>query len=222
MSLRSDGDKDFTGLDELIEEIIVDAYGDDEQLWAFRQVIEDNIILPTDALVIGEPVWVIEIDYDGNERRGLTAKCRREDGSEYVLPAAEVVFPEDSTAALYIAAYRMWLGLDPYQGQDLSSKPRKRPPMVAAGDIDLSLSFEFVVHSVKERAARCRLPGQDKFILFRSSGIFELVPGEIVKVAPRKQWVFKGYSYLSGEIESTRLDVGALGLAPLRLEKMGL
>ena len=30
-------------LDALIDEIIVDAYGDDEQLWAFRQVLEDEL-----------------------------------------------------------------------------------------------------------------------------------------------------------------------------------
>jgi len=40
--------------------------------------------LPADAFVVGEPVTVLEIDYDGNERRGLTVRCRREDGSEDV------------------------------------------------------------------------------------------------------------------------------------------
>ena len=29
-------------LDELIEQITVDAYGEDEQLWAFRQAFEDE------------------------------------------------------------------------------------------------------------------------------------------------------------------------------------
>ena len=29
-------------LDRLIEEIITDAYGDDEQLWAFHSVLEDG------------------------------------------------------------------------------------------------------------------------------------------------------------------------------------
>jgi len=43
-------------------------------------VPRDRIELPTDVFVIGEPVSVVEIDYDGNERRGLTAKVRRGDG----------------------------------------------------------------------------------------------------------------------------------------------
>ncbi|PYR95421.1 MAG: hypothetical protein DMG15_29020 [Acidobacteria bacterium] len=38
-----DGDADLA---DLIEEITVDAYTDDEKLWAFRQVIEDEVDLP--------------------------------------------------------------------------------------------------------------------------------------------------------------------------------
>jgi hypothetical protein len=61
-------------LNELIAQITVDAYGDIEQLWAFRQAFEDGVGTPCEALVIGEPVSVVKFDYDGNERRGLTAK----------------------------------------------------------------------------------------------------------------------------------------------------
>lgn len=46
-------------LSNLIEEIIVDAYGDDEQLSAFRQVIGDEVPMPADAFVIGEPVTML-------------------------------------------------------------------------------------------------------------------------------------------------------------------
>ena len=70
--------KELKTLDEMIAEITVDAYGDDEQLWAFRQAFEDDVTLPADGFVIWEPVSVIAVDYDGNERRGLTARCRRE------------------------------------------------------------------------------------------------------------------------------------------------
>jgi hypothetical protein len=98
-------------VDELIEEITVDANGDDEQLWAFRQAFEDRVDWPVDAIVIGQPVSALSIDYDGNERRGLTARCRREDGSEHVVAAADVVFPRASTAGRYLGAYRQWMGL---------------------------------------------------------------------------------------------------------------
>ena len=39
-------DDDDADLADLIEEITVDAYTDDEKLWAFRQVIEDEVDLP--------------------------------------------------------------------------------------------------------------------------------------------------------------------------------
>ena len=110
MKRKKGSGNDSAGLDELIEEITVDAYGDDEQLWAFRQACEDNLELPADAHVIGESVSVRLIDYDGNERRGLTAACRRVNGSEHIVSAAELSFPAGSVAARYIAAYRKWLG----------------------------------------------------------------------------------------------------------------
>ncbi len=98
MNTRGNRENDFTALDKLIKEITVDAYGDDEGLWAFRQAFEDVVNLPTDVFVIGE----------------------------------------------------------------------------------------------------------------------------IVTVKSRKQWRFAGHPYLSGEIESSRLNVAALSLVPLRLEEIGM
>ena len=66
MSRSKRYDKDLAVLDELIEETTVDAYSDDEQLWAFRQAFEDNVTVPCDGFVIGEPVSVTAFDYDGN------------------------------------------------------------------------------------------------------------------------------------------------------------
>jgi hypothetical protein len=43
-----------------------------------------------------------------------------------------------------------------------------------------------------------------------------------VTIKPRKQWRYAGHQYLSGEIESTRFDVAALGLVPLGLEEFGM
>ena len=212
---------DPAALDELIEEITVDAYGDDEQLWAFRQAFEDEVSLPADGFVIGEPVAVVEIDYDGNERRGLTAKCRRADGSEPVVGASDVVFPEESGGARHVAAYRKWLGLEPYPPRVPDSR-RKRQHKATSDDLDLGGPVELIVLSVKERAARCRLLGRDRVITLRARHLWDLVPGEIVTVKPGKLWRYGGHPYLSGEIESKRLDVAALGLVPLRLEEKGM
>ena len=98
----------MTKIDNLIEDILVDAEGG-EQFWAFRQALEDECCLPREAFVIGEQVTALSIDYDGNERRGLTARCQRKDGSKHVIAACDLAFPRGTTAALHIAAYRRWL-----------------------------------------------------------------------------------------------------------------
>ena len=138
-------------LDRLIEEIVVDAYDDDEQLWAFRQAFEDNVAMPAEAFVVGEPVKVMMIDYDGNERRGLTAKCQRGDGVEQVMAACDLVFPEGSTAARYLAAYRKWLGIEPHPQGSLS-RTRRRPQKATEEDIDMTRDVELIAVAVKGNA----------------------------------------------------------------------
>jgi len=209
-------------LDEMIAEITVDAYGDDEQLWAFRQAFEDDVTLPADGFIIGEPVSVIAVDYDGNERRGLTARCRREDGSEYLIAVSDVVLPQTSVGASYIAAYRRWLNLDPYLSETQKPSRRRRQHKAAEDEFDLNKPLELVTLSVKERAARCRLLRSERVITLRTSRLWELVPGAIATVKPVKQWRYGGYPYLSGEVQSTRIDVKALDLVPLGLEDMGM
>ncbi|MFV2072956.1 MAG: tetratricopeptide repeat protein [Thermoanaerobaculales bacterium] len=221
MRRKGQRDKTLAAVDELIDEITVDAFGDDEKLWAFRQAFEDNVPLPADAFVIGEPVSVVEIDYDGNERRGLTAKCRREDGSEHVVAATDVVFLEGSSGARHMAAYRKWLNVDPCHARSEAPR-RKREHKANADDVDLSKPVELVALSVKESSARCRLLGSDRVITLRASRLWEVVPGGIVKVNPLKLWRYAGHPYLSGDVESTRIDVGALELVPLGLEDWGM
>jgi hypothetical protein len=207
-------------LDRLIEEIVVDAYDDDEQFWAFRQAFEDNVAMPAEAFVVGEPVTVMTIDYDGNERRGLTARCRREAGLEQVIAACDLIFPEGSTGARYVAAYRRWLGIELHPQGSLS-KTRRRPPKATEDDIDMTRDVELIVVAVKGNAVSCRLPGKDRVITLRTTRLWDLVPGEVINVTPRKQWRYKGHPYLSGEIEAWRLDIPALGLTPLKLKEMG-
>jgi hypothetical protein len=214
-------DEKLADLDELIRQITDDAHGDDEQLWAFRQAFEDDVTLPADGFVIGEPVSVTAIDYDGNARRGLVARCRREDGSEHVVAASEVVFAEGSAGARQVAAYRKWLGLDPCPLGPRGTPRHRREHKATAGDLDLRAPVQLIVLSIKERAARCRLLGTNRTITLRARRLWDVVPGEIVTVTPHKQWSYSGHPYLSGEIESVRLDVRALELVPLRLEETG-
>ena len=126
MGKRQARSEEFAALDALIGDIIVDAHDDDEQLAGFEAVIEDEVLLPADAFVLGEPVSVLKVDYSGSPLRGLTAMCRREDGSEYEIAVADVVFPEDSNGARYVAAYRRWMGLDPRPAVKQAPQRRKR------------------------------------------------------------------------------------------------
>lgn len=200
--------------DTLLEEILTDAYGEDEQLWAFRQVIEDKVSFPADALVIGEPVAVLQIDYDGNSRRGLTATCRRSDGSEYTFPASETVFPPGSPGAKYLGAYRQWMGLPPL-ATPRAGKARR--PTATGPELDLARPIELAVLAVREKSARCRVPGTGMELTLRSEDLWTVVPGEMITVEGRKQWRYGGHPYLSGGILRHRVDVSALGLTPLRL-----
>ena len=181
------GSNDSAGLASRVDEILVDAHGDDEQLWAFRQALEDNVPVPSDAIVIGEPVSVTAFDYDGNARRGLTARCRRADGSEHVVAAADVVFPRHSAGGRYLAAYRSWLGLEPFPPEVGTTARRKRQHKAAASDFDLAGPIELVALSVKDRAARCRLLGSERIVTLRATRVWGVIPAEIVVVHPRKQ-----------------------------------
>ena len=205
-------------LDALIDEIIVDAYGDDEQSWAFRHVLEDELELPKEAFVIGEPVTVLTLDYE-HERRGITARCRREDGTEYQVAACDLFFPRSTTAARYVAAYRKWLGIEPYpQGK---APTKHKPKKATQDDLDLTRDMELIALAVKGNAISCRIPGKGHVTL-RSTRSWDVVPGELITVTPHKKWRYAGHPYLSGEIKSWRLDVAALGLTPLTLEDEGM
>jgi hypothetical protein len=204
-------------LDDLVDGIVVDAYNDDEQLTAFETVIGDEVALPADASVVGEPVTVIKIDYDGNERRGLTARCRREDGSEYVVAACDLVFTEGSKGSDYIAAYRRWLGIDPYPKTSSRKKPKAKTE-----DLVVGKKADLVALAVKGSAVSCRIPGTDRVLTFRPAGVFEGVPGEIITVIPNKIWQYAGHPYVSGEITAWRTDIPGLGLTPLSLEEQGI
>jgi hypothetical protein len=120
-----------------------------------------------------------------------------------------------------VAAYRRWLGLEPYPPATTARAGLRRQHKAAPTDVYLCGPVELVALSLTEKAARCRLLGSDRAITLRASRLWDVVPGEIVVVKPRKQWSYAGHPYLSGEIASTRLDVNALGLVPLRLEDQG-
>jgi hypothetical protein len=214
---RSNG-SDFKSFEEIIEAVTCGAHGDNEQLREFSKLFKDELQLPADGFVLGEPVSVMAVKYDGNARRGLMAACRKEDGSEHIISLSDVTFAESTREAQYLAAYRKWVGLEPFP----VSSTARRKHRASEQDIDISRPVELILLNVKERAARCRIPGSERTITLRSRDVWRTAPGEIVTVRARKHWRFKGSPYLSGDVEFRRIDIPGLGLQPLRLEGRGI
>jgi len=206
----------------LLEGMLTDAHGDDEQLWALREGIEEGLDLPMDVHVVGEPLSLIAVDYDGNPRRGLTARCLREDGTEHRVTFADIQLAPDAAGYPYLAAYCRWLGVQPARARTPSgSGSSVRRHKASEEDIDLSRPVDLVVVAVKERAARCRFIGSERVITLRAGSLGGVVPGQVVTVRANKHWRHNGHPYLSGKITSARIDAAALELTPLVLNELG-
>jgi hypothetical protein len=99
-------------LDRVVEAILVDAYGDDEQYAAFLTVLEEETRLPAAATLLGIPVTVTGFRYT-NPARGVVALCQGpQEAGEVSL--ADLAFPPDTVTAWIHAAYRHYLGLQPF------------------------------------------------------------------------------------------------------------
>ncbi len=213
-------------LEELLAEILIDAFDDEEQLWAFRQAFKDNILVPCKATLAGEPVTVTKLSYNGNARRGLTAACERPDGSKHVVAAADIVLAGEAQQR-YITAYRKWMGiaLNPRVRKSAKSPaPASAKPAALAGGTPMEPggSVELAVLSMMSRAAHCRLLPSGEAVTLRAGRLWTVVPGYIARIEPAKRWTYGARPYLSGAIQSTWLDAAALQLTPLRLESHGM
>ena len=81
--------------------------------------------------------------------------------------------------------------------------------------IPLGEPVELVALAVKKSAIRCRTLQSGIPVTFRK--VRWWVEGEILTVLPEKLWRFKNTNYMSGKVESTRIDIPVLKLEPLRL-----
>lgn len=205
----------------LLVQIVGEAPDDDGQLWALHRAIEAAVVLPLDVHVVGEPMVLAAVEYDGNARRGLVARCRREDGIEHRIGLADVEVPARTPGAGHVAAYRVWMGIAPDTGAPATTQRGRRQHKAGDDDLDLSRPVELVVFAVKERAARCRLLGSGRVITLRAGSLYGIVAGHIVTVAPNKHWRHAGHPYLSGQITGARIDASGLGLVPLALRAAG-
>jgi hypothetical protein len=93
-------------LARLLEEALVDAYGESEELTGLYTMIEDNLELPFDTKVLDLPVTVERIDFnDGSE---IVAICRK-GAKRQAIPILDLPLPSPRPAGVeWIEAYRFW------------------------------------------------------------------------------------------------------------------
>ena len=98
-------------LDAILQELLVDAYGDAEQLTAFEEAFRQEVRFPFPARVVGTSIDVVGIEFSGDPRQGLIAVCERE-GERYRVGLADLTpGPVTVATSRLIGAYRRRLGL---------------------------------------------------------------------------------------------------------------
>ena len=94
-------------LDNLIDDITVDAHDIDEQLMGFEAAFDEEANLPCLGTVVGEEVEVLSVSR-GDNRRELIATCQRR-GRHYEIALLDLDTNADPTTERLIAAYRRWV-----------------------------------------------------------------------------------------------------------------
>jgi hypothetical protein len=93
-------------LDRMIEEAIIDAYGDSEQITGFYTMLEDNLAVPFQTEILGIEVTVDGIDMTDDDQ--IVAVCVRGKSRQRV-PILELPLPDPPPkGAEWIEAYRRW------------------------------------------------------------------------------------------------------------------
>lgn len=93
-------------LEELVEEAIVDAYGESEQRTGFLTMLENDLTLPFETEIFGVTVTVDRIDFTDAEE--IVAICRRGTHRQ-AIPVLHLPLPSPPPpGAEWIEAYRYW------------------------------------------------------------------------------------------------------------------
>ena len=95
-----------TALDALIEEAIVDAYGDDEQRVGFLTTLQERLDMPVEVQILGAPAKVERIDEVDHQ---IVAICRS-GRFRQAIPILELPLPDSRpVGAEWIEAYRRFV-----------------------------------------------------------------------------------------------------------------
>jgi hypothetical protein len=165
--------KPSTDVVALLAEMLVDARGDDEQLTALVEGISEALDFPLDVHVVGEPLSLLAVDYRGNARRGLIARCRRQDGTEYGVSLADIERPPEAARMRRKNPMRGETTLEQYirklvgaaatkQGHQRSLGRRLPPFRGESGVQALLKDAEYTIGRRRDEETRYRQDGESK------------------------------------------------------------
>jgi Calcium binding len=104
---KKEKDKDRARLDPLIEEATVDCYNEAEEHMGFMNMIDENVVCPFKATVIGEEVEVVELR-SPEAGFGLNAVCRYK-GKDYNIDINSLGWPKIKPEGFeWIEAFQVW------------------------------------------------------------------------------------------------------------------
>jgi hypothetical protein len=93
-------------LDRMIDEAVVDAYGESEQMVGFYTMLEDSLVVPFDTEILGVEATVERVDLTDDEQ--IVAVCTR-GKSRQRIPILDLPLPDRPPAgAEWIDAFRRW------------------------------------------------------------------------------------------------------------------
>jgi Calcium binding len=93
-------------LEALVEEAIVDAYGESEQRVGFLRTLQQYLACPFTTEILGQPATVERIDW--NDAEEIVAVCRRQRHRQ-LIPILDLPVPSQRPRGWeWIEAYRYW------------------------------------------------------------------------------------------------------------------
>lgn len=99
-----------TQLDALIEELTIDCYNDEEQETGFQVGAEEALVPGERARLAGHEFEVRAVIHGPDERTGLCACVRGQDGKTHNVALSDLELADESELGTVVAAYRRWLG----------------------------------------------------------------------------------------------------------------